>query len=99
MDITLFPQHWSAILCICIMIGSLVIAYLKKLSITLTLIISNIIIFIVTLIFSYEIIYDPGLGFRAIYLSPEYFPRLYTLFTSMFIHGGIPHIFGNMLVF
>jgi len=97
MDIVLFPQHWSAILCICIMIGALLIAYLKKLSITYTLIITNIVIFIITLFFEKEVI--AGLGFSSLYLTPEYFPQLYTLFTSMFIHGGFAHIFGNMFVF
>jgi membrane associated rhomboid family serine protease len=103
MDITIFPQHIVAIICICIMIASLLIAYLKKLTLTYTLIIVNIIIFIITIFFENEIIYGfgdyPGLGFRSIYLSPEYFPQLYTLFTSMFIHGGFAHIFGNMFVF
>jgi membrane associated rhomboid family serine protease len=107
MDIVMFPQHWAAILCIGIMIGALLIAYLKKLTLTYTLIIVNIIIFIITIFFENEIIYGigdypnlyPGLGFRSIYLSPEYFPQLYTLFTSMFIHGGFAHIFGNMFVF
>jgi membrane associated rhomboid family serine protease len=110
MDIVIIPQHWSAILCIFIMIASLVIAYVKKLSITYTLIIANIIIFIITLFFQYEIIYGygdfagqysglGGLSFRTNYLSPEYFPQLYTLFTSVFIHGGFAHIFGNMFVF
>jgi len=107
MDIALFPQHWIAILCILIMIGALIIAYIKKLMLTYTLIIVNIIIFIITLFFENEIISTqwpifsdyPGLGFRSIYLTPEYFPQLYTLFTSMFIHGGFAHIFGNMFVF
>ena len=103
MDIALFPQHLIAILCILIMIVGLIIAYIKKLMLTYTLIIVNIIIFIITLFFENEIIYGvgdyPGLGFRSIYLTPEYFPQIYTLFTSMFIHGGFAHIFGNMFVF
>lgn len=103
MDIVLFPQHWSAILCICIMIGALIIAYIKKFTLAYTLIIANIIIFIITLFFEDEIIFGigdyPGLGFRSIYLNLEFSPQLYTLFTSMFIHGGFAHIFGNMFVF
>lgn len=103
MDIALFPQHLIAIICILIMIGGLIIAYIKKLMLTYTLIIINIIIFIITLFFENEIIYGvgdyPGLGFRSIYLTTEYFPQIYTLFTSMFIHGGFAHIFGNMFVF
>ena len=85
MDITLFPQHWVSILCICIMIGALLIAYIKKLTLTYTLIIVNIIIFIITILFENEIIFGigdyPGLGFRSIYLTTEYSPQLYTLFT------------------
>jgi membrane associated rhomboid family serine protease len=105
MDIVLFPQHWAAILCIGIMIGAIVIAYIKKIMLSYVLIITNILIFIIELFFGNEIIngIDPsglgGLGFRPIYLTPNYFPQLYTLFTSMFIHANFAHIFGNMFVF
>lgn len=79
---------------------------MKRWMTTHTLIVANIIIFIITFIFYEEIVYGltgnllfyAGLGFRPIYLTPQYFPELYTLFTSMFIHGGFAHIFGNMLV-
>jgi len=89
------------------MIGALLFAYVKKFMLTYILIIANIIIFIITIFFEKEIIYGtgnypnlyPGLGFRPVYLSLDYFPQLYTLFTSMFIHGGFAHIFGNMFVF
>ena len=84
------------------MIGALVVAYLKKLMMTYALIIANFIVFILTVIFQDDIIgsmHYVGLGFRPIYLSVEYSPQLYTLFTSMFVHAGFAHIFGNMLVF
>jgi len=107
MDITIFPQHWSAILCIAIMIGAIVFGIFKKMTMTFVLIISNIVIFIITQIFYAEVIYGieqgvqtyAGLGYRSIYLSIEYFPQNYTLLTSMFMHGGFLHIIGNMLVF
>jgi membrane associated rhomboid family serine protease len=110
MEIVLIPQHWSAILCICIMIGALIFAYAKKLMMTYALIIANIVIFVLTLIYTNEIIYGfgefagqytglGGLGFRSAYLSPEFSPQIYTVFTSMFIHGGFLHIFGNMFIF
>ena len=106
MDLVILPQHWSAIICICIMIGAIVIAYLKKIMMVYAIIISNIIIFIITIIFEYEIIYGfsvglnyAGLSFRSIYLSIEYSPQIYTIFTSMFIHGGFAHIIGNMFIF
>jgi membrane associated rhomboid family serine protease len=85
------------------MIGALLIAYLKKIMITYALIIANVIIFILTIVYFEQIIYGvdnfAGLGFRSIYLSPEYSPQAYTLFTSMFIHGGFLHLFGNMFIF
>jgi membrane associated rhomboid family serine protease len=106
MDLILLPQHFSAILCICIIIGALIFAYTKKIMLVYALIFSNIIIFIITMIFQYEIIYGfsagfpyAGLSFRSVYLTVEYSPQMYTIFTSMFIHGGFAHILGNMLVF
>jgi len=107
MDITIFPQHWSAILCIAIMIGALIFGTLKKMMMTYVLIVANIVIFIISQIFYTEVVYGiengiqtyAGLGYRSIYLTVDYFPQNYTLFTSMFIHGGFAHILGNMLVF
>jgi rhomboid family protein len=96
MDIVILPISLISIIAICVIIGTLVIAYAKKLLITYALIFANFIIFVISVIFP-EVIYD--LGFRPIYLSPEFIPQLYTLFTSMFIHGGFLHIIGNMLVF
>jgi membrane associated rhomboid family serine protease len=78
--------------------------------ITYALIIVNIIIFIITAIFSDQIIGSldifqnqiifeyAGLGFRPLYLDLSFLPQSYTLFTSMFIHGGFAHIFGNMII-
>lgn len=89
----------------CIMIGALVVAYVKKLMMTYMLIIANLIVFILTFLFQVQIhgayvsVIVIDLGFRPIYLSLEYSPQLYTLFTSMFVHGGLFHIFGNMLIF
>ena len=106
MDLIVLPQHWSAILCILIMVGVIVFAVVKKWMMVYGLIIANLIVFVVTIIFENQIVYGlsggsfiyAGLGFRSIYLNVELFPQLYTLFTSMFIHGGFVHIFGNMLV-
>jgi len=96
MDIVILPISLVSIIAICVIIGTLVIAYAKKLLITYALIFANFIVFVISVIFP-EVIYD--LGFRPIYLSPEFMPQLYTLFTSMFIHGGFLHIIGNMMVF
>jgi membrane associated rhomboid family serine protease len=111
MDIVIIPQHWASIVCIIIMISALVISYIRKIMATYALIVANAIIFVFTLIYTFEIIYGVGsgyvindfplggLGFRSIYLTPEYLPQMYTAFTSMFIHGGFAHIFGNMFIF
>jgi membrane associated rhomboid family serine protease len=63
---------------------------------TYALIFSNFIVFIISIAFQ-DVIYE--LGFRPIYLSIQYLPQFYTIFTSMFVHGGFLHIFGNMFVF
>jgi membrane associated rhomboid family serine protease len=96
MDIVILPISLVSIIAICVIVGTLVIAYSKKLLITYALIFANFIVFVISVIFP-EVIYD--LGFRPIYLSPGFTPQLYTLFTSMFIHGGFLHIIGNMMVF
>lgn len=105
MEIVIQPQHWSAILCIALMIGGLIFSYIKKISVTFTLIGINVAVFIITLIFYKEVVFGTsanlpyaGLGFRSIYLTSEKFPQIYTLFTSMFIHGGFAHILGNMFI-
>jgi membrane associated rhomboid family serine protease len=103
MDIVLFPQHWASLLCIAIIVGSLVIGYLKKLMMTYVLIISNILVFFISFIFQSEVVTGvnsfAGLGFRSVYLQSGYIPQIYTIFTSMFVHAGFLHIFGNMFIF
>jgi len=113
MDIVFLPQHLVALVVFIIIIVSLVVAVMRKWMITYALLISNLIVFVLTMIFMDQIlgsfnetalmqgkiVFDyAGLGFRPLYLSVEYLPQNYTLFTSMFIHGGFVHIFGNMLV-
>ena len=107
MDLVILPQHWSAFLCIFLVVAVFLIGYLRKWLMTHILIIANLVVFIITFIFSNEIIYGfsshrliyAGLGFRPIYLSSLSFsPEWYTFLTSMFIHGGFFHVFGNMLV-
>ena len=97
MGVVILTIELVSAIAICIMIGALVIAYVKKLMMTYALIIANLIVFFLTFIFYNKII--SNLGFRPIYLSFEYLPQIYTLFTSMFVHGGFAHILGNMLVF
>ena len=105
MDIVISQIHPASIIAIAVMIGGLVVAYYKKWMITYALIITNFIVFVLSFIF---IIQTPlgsisqlvvDLGFRPAYLSINQLPQLYTLFTSMFVHSGFLHIFGNMLVF
>ena len=96
MDIIINSLHPLSVIALAVMIVSLLIAYLKKTMITYAIIIANIIVFVFTILSSVVI---EDLGFRPIYLSVSNIPQLYTLFSSMFLHGGFAHIFGNMLVF
>jgi membrane associated rhomboid family serine protease len=86
-----------SLVAIAIMIGTLVVAYLKKITLTYSIIIANFFVFLISLFFRTQIITE--LGFRPIYLSLEMFPNVYTLFTSMFVHSDFLHILGNMFVF
>ena len=112
MDVTIsYYLPMVSIFAICIMIGALVVAYVKKWMVTYALIFANFIVFILTLIYTDEIlgfvtgnqseifIEIAGLGFRPMYLSLEHSPQLYTLFTSMFVHANFLHLFGNMFIF
>jgi membrane associated rhomboid family serine protease len=105
MDIVVLEIDPVSIFAIIIMIGSLVLAYVKKWMMTYALMVANFIVFIISLIFYIQTVYGSisiiiwDLGFRPIYLSLEYFPQIYTLFTSMFVHGGFAHIIGNMIIF
>jgi membrane associated rhomboid family serine protease len=97
MEIVFLQPSLISLVAIAIMIVTLVVAALKKISITYSIIIANFFVFIVSLFFRNQIITE--LGFRPIYLSLELFPNIYTLFTSMFVHSDFLHILGNMFVF
>ena len=68
-----------AILAICIMIGTIIVAYFKKWMMTYALIFANLIVFFLTVFFHKELlggivndIEYVGLGFRPIYLQLQY---------------------------
>ncbi|MCK4365916.1 MAG: rhomboid family intramembrane serine protease [Thermoplasmatales archaeon] len=102
-----------SIIAICIMIATLIIFSYKKWMLSYGIIIANFLVFILSMIYENDIfgitsvnivenqiLMGPaGLGFRPFYLTPELAHQSYTIFTSMFIHGGFLHIIGNMLVF
>ncbi len=97
MDIVFLQPSLISLVAIAIMIGTLVVAFLKKITLTYSIIIANFFVFLISLFFRTQIINE--LGFRPIYLSLEMFPNVYTLFTSMFVHSDFLHILGNMFVF
>ena len=97
MDIAFLQPSWVSLIAIGIMVGTLVVAFLKKITLTYSIIIACFFVFLISLFFRTEIIND--LGFRPSYLSLEAFPNVYTLFTSMFVHSDFLHILGNMFVF
>lgn len=92
----IFPLSLLSWVAIAIIIVSLAVAWARKISLTYALIISNFLVFAITL-FNPDVIGQ--LGFQPRFLQLSYLPQLYTLFTSMFIHENIIHILGNMLVF
>ena len=96
MELTFFPISIISMISILIIIISILIGIYKKLLMTYILIISNFIIFIFARVFL-DVVLD--LGFRPVYLSIQYFPNIYTIITSMFIHFEFLHIIGNMFVF
>ena len=97
MEIVVLQPSLISLVAIAIMIGTIVVAYLKKITITYAIIIANFLVFFLTIFFSDEIIGE--LGFKSAYLSPELFPQMYTILTSMFVHSGFLHILGNMFIF
>ncbi len=97
MDVVFLQPSLISLVAIAIMIGTLVVAYLNKITLTYSIIIANFFVFLISLFFRTQIITE--LGFRPIYLSLEMFPNVYTLFTSMFVHSDFLHILGNMFVF
>jgi membrane associated rhomboid family serine protease len=97
MDVVFLQPSWISLVAIGIMVGTLVVTFLKKISLTYSIIIANFFVFLISLFFRTQIINE--LGFRPIYLSLQMFPNVYTLFTSMFVHSDFLHILGNMFVF
>ncbi|HHH80226.1 MAG TPA: rhomboid family intramembrane serine protease [Thermoplasmatales archaeon] len=79
-----------------LMVSVLLIAYLKKVTMTFAIILANLLVFFISSVYTKEILVE--LGFSPIYLSQGYTLNLFTLFTSMFVHAGYLHILGNMLV-
>lgn len=89
-----------SIISILVMIGVIVFFYYKKWMMVYGIIFANFIVFFISLFFVEEIIGE--LAFKPIYLSAEYFPKIYTLFTSMFLHSPYPpfvHIIFNVFMF
>ncbi len=93
----IFPLSLLSWVAIAIIIVSLAVAWARKIPISYALIVSNFLVF--ALWFFNPDVQMSELGFRPIYLQPAYWPQVYTLLTSMFVHGGILHIVGNMFVF
>ena len=77
-------------LIIAVVIFTLAYSFIKKFPVSQAIVIANFIIFIITLYrFPLE-----DLAFRPSYLFSY---KIYTLFTSMFLHGDFYHIFFNMI--
>jgi membrane associated rhomboid family serine protease len=83
-----------SIAAIAVMVATLALGMLKRFSLTLMLLIGNLVVFMIEVLGPSSTIMSE-LGFRPIYLQS--FESLYTIFTSMYVHLGIYHIFANML--
>ncbi|MCD6237381.1 MAG: rhomboid family intramembrane serine protease [Thermoplasmata archaeon] len=81
---------------IVVILAILTVAYIKKITLTISLLLANIIVFFIYSIYPVQI--TLGLAFNTAYLSPAGVPYLYTLLTSMFVHSNFAHLFGNMFV-
>lgn len=99
MDIVVFPLSAVSIFSIVTIIVGLILAIYKKWMMTYAIIAISFVVFVISLIFSDTILGE--LAFRPIYLSAEYFPQLYTLLSSMFLHSVVNplHIIFNMFMF
>ncbi|MFP4545306.1 MAG: rhomboid family intramembrane serine protease [Methanomassiliicoccales archaeon] len=88
------PFSVAAIL---VIVGALIFSVWRRTDLAPVLILANLIVFMVTLLSPWNGLYAVqwDLGFRPIYLQTG--ENLYTIFTQMFIHGGIMHILFNML--
>ncbi|MBC7081691.1 MAG: rhomboid family intramembrane serine protease [Thermoplasmatales archaeon] len=80
------------ILFLLIIIIPLIYGFIKRIPISLILILLNIIIFIIT-IFYRQLVEE--FAFTPYYLRD--FSRIYTIFTSLFIHGDFYHLISNMI--
>ncbi|HUL39987.1 MAG TPA: rhomboid family intramembrane serine protease [Methanomassiliicoccales archaeon] len=83
-----------SIVAIVVMVATLALGMLKRFSLTLMLLIGNLVVFFLEILGPMATI-ELELGFRPIYLQTG--QDLYTIFTSMFVHASIYHIFANML--
>ena len=99
MDIVILPISAASILTIIFIIAALIVALYKKWMMTYTIIAICFIVFVISIIFSESIMNE--LVFKPIYLTVEFFPQLYTLFSSMFLHSIVNplHIIFNMFMF
>ncbi len=75
-----------------IIAACVLLSFFKRLDLSITLVLCNIIVFIITMFWSGS---DYVLEFSPIYLETG--ENLYTILTSMFAHASIFHLLGNML--
>lgn len=83
-----------SVVVILVIAASIGLSLTKRFGMTQTLIVGNLVIFFITILGPTETIIG-DLGFRPTYLQSG--ENLYTVFTSMFMHGDAAHILFNML--
>ncbi len=97
--------HVGSLIACLIIVGGLAYAARQRILLSQAIIVVNFVIFFLMVLtsaepFSLSMAASPvfrDLAFRPVYLEQPL--RLYTLFTSLFVHADIPHILLNMIVF
>lgn len=94
------PVSAAAVLAI---VATLALAWWRKVPMVFALAIANFIVFGLTLLTSRNLNFATSpllddLAGRVSYLTDHDWGRLYTILTSAFLHAGLSHILGNMLV-
>ncbi|MCX6650104.1 MAG: rhomboid family intramembrane serine protease [Methanomassiliicoccales archaeon] len=88
-----------SLLSLAVIVLGLVIAYYKKYPLAQSLVLINLMVFLLTIMASWDTSglspVQTDLGFRPIYLEEP--AHLFTIFTQMFVHGSLTHVLFNML--
>ena len=87
-------DHLPSIASVLFIVIALLVAYFRRYSFTLAILISNFIVFFIYTLF--PAVMNADLAFSPVYLHHSQY-RIYTVVTTMFLHANLSHILGNMI--